>query len=287
VCSSDLEQDFYWDNKPVSDGYNASGLSCFICRGIPEEFNHPITCGNLNLYLHRHAYGIKIFLEEEKYVLVYPRTALDKLTISRIMEKRKPDFLKIEEDFGKTIFNGNPKDIEKFFVGQFFRHVEYFPKLREKIYATLRTLSSDARATFLHEVGKAMTYGSELNFKRSLYLPIECITSLDYLCNYPPHFGSDKGAFYSEYDANHFFNNPYYKSHRIEMSHILDSVKTDNHAQLKAMKEKTKQLFQSARFIRHLLEYCPQNTETRTFLEKEFNECLAREATQRTFGLSS
>ncbi|MBA2650930.1 MAG: hypothetical protein H0U73_01475, partial [Tatlockia sp.] len=215
------------------------------------------------------------------YIVLYPHDVSESKKLAReALEgiKNKLDtYGLIDEDYGQNIYYGDPDDIDKFFVMQFFRHIEKFPKLSEKIYAELNTLSNEGLSVFLNQVGKQLTHGSELNFKRSIYLPIDCLTKFEYLRNFD---AKSYGSEYSSHSANQFFRNEKLGPYSLHIHQVLEWLEKDDYTNLMELKENIKQLFESIRFIRYLLKHCTAQTKTHAFLEEEFNRCYLRETSQ-------
>lgn len=274
------EHDLLWSSKPDSQqerknhGMRKKTIE-FATLDIPSEFAMMIPLGALHIQLYRNACGVKFIINGKKYILHY---AYRNGYVSDGIQLQDPHSKAnyhiedevIETDFGETLYYGPAENIEKFFVMQFFRHIEKLPTLHNIVYQELCKLSDDEMLNFLNKIGKQLTIGSEFNFQRGFYIPINCIKEIEILSQYSPL--TDKSQpFSSYYGCNQFFSDVQLSTVQINVTELITHLRDDDAAFVEKIKITCPQLFLSKRFVRHLLDNALPKTKCYELLLAVFN----------------
>ncbi|STX29777.1 Uncharacterised protein [Legionella beliardensis] len=280
------EHDLLWTTKPDNQEFRdtcttAKDHAMFACYSIPEEFSKVLPIGNINLKIYRNACGVKFVLENEQYVLHYNYNGkyLEPYNGLSIEEKLHFNIQEevIEKDFGQTLFYGPAKDTEKFFVMQFFRHIEKLPKLMKIIYAQLDAISDEEMIHLFNNIGKILSCGAEFNFHRGFCLPIEAISQVQFLKQFDVE-NKDRKFYSTHYGCNQFFSNPLFKPVTLDINDVINIVQSSDINLLISLIRDFQPVFKSARFIKYILNFTREETEQYNLLNSLFEEIVSNES---------
>nr|HAT8715364.1 hypothetical protein [Legionella jordanis] len=284
------EHDLLWSSKPDSQEVRktdslAKDHKVFAAFDIPDEFSDGIKIGKINLKIYRNACGIKFMIDEKKYVLHYTYNGKYLEPYQQSPTEEEQLFFNIQEDvieadYGQTIFYGQPGNVEKFFVMQFFRHLEKLPKLMDLICQELNQVRDEEMISIFNLIGKKLSAGAEFNFQRAVNIPIEAITEIHFISNF--NISEKNKNFYAKYySCNLIFSIPEIQTKSIKILDLIDCVQNDKMIELQEIEATFKPLFKSYKLVEYLLNFSIEGSDTHQYLLTKFTEILSFEERNR------